>query len=211
MIFDPEKIEKFESAPCILSFLIHSNRIDKDFDDYISEAIEDLHPLTGENICVFYLDSKFKSKKWSRTETKTSYPVGFFVPGMKLKPIRSRVRVDEQVFLMEVSDYFLKGDYVRMPSIAFFESFHSNTFYVIDLYGWKNEDVSKFILECAGESKNIWTSLEFTGDTVTANDRKNAFLQFEAFLKRHKYWRKFKNIAQNSTVLAMASSAIGLV
>lgn len=211
MIFDPAIVSSVEKEPTILGFLIHSSRINQKFDEYLSVAIEDLHLLTGHNLRVFYLDSIFKKKTWSRTEVSESYPRGFMTPGMSLKPIVTRRRVDEQIFLMDVGSFFLEGDFVKMPSIVFFESFSSDNFYCIELKDRSGEEVSEFILECAKEASSIWADIGSGAGSVTQKDRENAFLQFEPFLKRGKLWRKAKRVAQNSTILTMASTAVGLV
>lgn len=211
MKFDTKVTEQFEKSPCILAFLIHSNRINAAFDNYISTAIEDLHPLTGENLCVFYLDTQFKKETWSRTKIETSFPMGYMVPGMKLKPIVTRTRVDEQVFLMEVGEYFLNGEYVRMPSIVFFESFKSKEFHVTELSGRSPEEVSNFLLRCATEARSVWANKKIHEDGVTSTDRKNTFNQFVPFLFKDKFAHVTKKVLQNNTILAMAGAAIGRI
>ena len=124
MIFDPLRVGAIEKEPAILGFLIHSNRINQDFDRYLSIAVEDLDVLTGQNLRLFYLDSVFRKETWSRTEVSESYPMGLVTPGMTLKPIQTRRRVDEQVFLMDVGNFFLEGEFVKMHAIVFFESFY---------------------------------------------------------------------------------------
>ncbi|MBE1282810.1 MAG: hypothetical protein GJ676_05825 [Rhodobacteraceae bacterium] len=211
MIFDPTIVDAVEKEPTILGFLIHSSRINQEFDQYLSVAIEDLDPLSGQNLQIFYLDSVFKKETWSRTEVSETYPIGLMTPGMKLKPIRTRRKIDEQVFLMDVGRFFLEGDFVKMPSVVFFESFSSDSFNCIELKDRSGEEVSNFILECAKEASSIWGEIGCKTGSVTPNDRKNAFAQFEPFLNKGRLWRRAKRVAQNTTILTMASTAASLV
>jgi hypothetical protein len=224
LFYDPKKINDLEAKPCFLGFLLYSKGLHQDFQAYIDRAEEDLDRLTKENICILFIDAKHEdqNRTYYTIDTESDYAsqskrakdysrVEWFRPDTALLPddpcqgFRQEDRLERTVAL---GNYFLKGDYWRMPCLVFFSHFRSKEFYVFELSDMKIDEVSNLLLTLSSESRKIWEDVDISQAKSIQKIREQKFIEFEPVLNKKFYSRKFKKFSQNSGILTIVSSVV---
>lgn len=227
--FDPDKVAEFEGEPALLGFLLYSPKINQETADYFESAASELDVLTGTNTRFFYLCAPseernemrgYSYKKIDYTEKSRAY---FITPFSSLKnystgsgsssPSDYVSGAYEVAFeVAALGDYFLKSEYWRMPCLVLFSSFSSKEFYIYELNDMKSEAISRFLMKLSAEASRVWKNREVPAEPeARLRVRQQVFAEIEPVLNRHSIGKKARKIVNNSAVLTIVGSVVGLL
>lgn len=221
-MINQEKISELESQEAILAVLLYDPDLHQDLSNYLNRAVRSLDRYTGDSINVIHFEGnaveiETKSLLKQRIPKRSSggYEVRMMTAADSLfeeKNFEEIEIVTRRIELVaNLSDQFLNGEHWRMPSLTFFSSFSSNSWYTIDLKDEDNEAISDLILKLSKNAKDAWKghSLQKSPE-LQQRVREQVFQRFEPSLKQTTLKNKLKKIAGNSTVLAVLGAAVGL-